>query len=138
MPIAPGFQFTPAFRVKVSPEYIGTQEFRGKLATIIQVYSDGLCRIEFDSEIEISGCQPTKATNINGWVLESVTELNLSEEELELVEEIRGAIAENDPTATDGISRNSFRIVSDHVATPTPADPHALSESESEQPKPEL
>ncbi|MEG4280913.1 DUF5906 domain-containing protein [Microcoleus sp. MON1_C1] len=75
VPIAPQIQFTPGDRVKVSPEYIGTQEFRGKLARIVEVYSGGLCRIEFDSEIEISGCQPTKATNINGLVLESVADV---------------------------------------------------------------
>jgi hypothetical protein len=68
-PIAPSLQFTIGDQAKVSPEYIGTKEFRGKLTTIIEVYSDGLCRIEFDSEIEISGCQSTKATNINGQYL---------------------------------------------------------------------
>jgi hypothetical protein len=74
-PIAPQIQLTRGERVKVSPEYIGTQEFRGKRATIIEVYGDGLCRIEFDSKIEISGCQPEKATNINGSALESVTDV---------------------------------------------------------------
>lgn len=74
-PIAPQIQFTPGDRVKVSPEYPGTKEFRGKLARIVEVYSGGLYRIEFDSEIEISGCQPEKATNINGSALESVTDV---------------------------------------------------------------
>ena len=119
VPIAPSLQFTIGDRVKVSPEYIGTQEFRGKLATIIEVYSDGLCRIEFDSEIEISGCQPKKATNINGQylVLEpAVTDSNLSEEELELVEFVRSAIAENDPATAKQVQGILKEVRSSGVA----------------------
>jgi putative DNA primase/helicase len=109
VPIAPQLKFTIGDQVKVSPEYIGTKEFRGKPAAIIDVYSNGLCRIEFDSEIEISGCQPTKVTNINGdyLVLEpAVVGSNLNENELGLVEDIRGAIEQSDPLVTDAVKKS--------------------------------
>ncbi|MEG5056034.1 MULTISPECIES: AAA family ATPase [unclassified Microcoleus] len=107
VPIAPSLQFTPGDRVKVSVQYPGTQEFRGKLATIVDVYNDGRCRIEFDSEIEISGCQPTKATSINGdyLVLESAASL-LNEDELELVEEMLLAISQSDELVTDAVKKS--------------------------------
>ena len=103
-PIAPSLQFTIGDRVKVSPEYPGAQEYIDERAIVVKVWSDGLCRIELDREISVIGGKPTKQFNLNGRYLvsESVAEL-LNEDELELVEFVRSAIAEHDPAAAKNV-----------------------------------
>ncbi|WP_293280980.1 MULTISPECIES: DUF3854 domain-containing protein [unclassified Microcoleus] len=85
-------------RVKVSAQYPGAEEYRDELATIVEVYSDGLCRIELDREISVFGGKPKKQFNLDGDYLEpAVADSNLSEEELELVERALKAIADKNP-----------------------------------------
>jgi len=102
-------------RVKVSAQYV-THEYKGERATVVKVWPDGLCRIELDREISVIGDKPTKQFNINGRYLVSEKkveptepiaqpvpplaptepEAELNEDELNLVEMIRIAIAEPD------------------------------------------
>jgi hypothetical protein len=47
-------------RVKVSAQYPGTQDYKGERATVVEVWSDGLCRIELDREISALEGKPKK------------------------------------------------------------------------------
>jgi Domain of unknown function (DUF3854)/D5 N terminal like len=99
-PIAAQLQFTLGERVKVSQEYPGAQEYRSELATVVEVWSDGLCRIELDREVTILS-KSKKQLNLDRRYLvsQSAAESNLNENELELVERALKAIADNDPAA---------------------------------------
>jgi AAA domain len=108
--IAPSLQFTIGERVKVSAQYPNSEEYKGELATIIEVWSDGLCRIELDREISVLEGKPKKQFNLDGryLVLETASpiappESDLNEDELELVEFVRLAIAKNDPAAAKDV-----------------------------------
>ena len=97
-PIAPGLQFTPGDRVKVSAQYPGAQEYKGELATVVKVWSDGECRIELDREISVLEGKPKKQFNLDGDCLESAAaDSNLNEDELELVQMVQIAVAEANP-----------------------------------------
>jgi len=93
-------------RVKVSAQY-PTHEYKGERATVVKVWSDGLCRIELDREISVKEGKPTKQFNLNGRYLvsEFAADLNLNEDELGLVEDIRGAISQSDPLVTDAVKK---------------------------------
>jgi hypothetical protein len=93
-------------RVKVSAEYV-THEYKGERATVVKVWSDGLCRIELDREISVKEGKPKKQFNLNGRYLvsESAADLNLNEEELELVNLMRFAIKHSDPLVTDAVKK---------------------------------
>lgn len=102
--IAPQLQFKRGERVKVSAQYPGAQEYRGEGATVVEVWSDGLCRIELDREVTILG-QSKKQLNLDGryLVLESAADSHLNENQLELVERALQAIANNDPAAANDV-----------------------------------
>jgi len=94
-------------RVKVSAQY-PTQEYIDERATVVKVWSDGLCRIELDREISVIEGKPKKQFNINGRYLvsESAADSNLNEEELELVNLMRFAVAQSDPLVTDAVKKS--------------------------------
>lgn len=125
-PSVPMVNWNVGDRVKVSAEYV-THEYRGERATVIKVWSDGLCRIELDREISVIEGKPKKQFNLNGRYL-VVSDLKVEptaqsvppiappepspepesiapapEPDPELVEQIvakvQKAIAENDPAA---------------------------------------
>jgi hypothetical protein len=98
-------------RVKVSAQY-PTHEYKGERATVVKVWSDGLCRIELDREISVKEGKPTKQFNLNGRYLvsEFAADLNLNEDELGLVEDIRGAISQSDPLVTDALKKVSRKL----------------------------
>jgi hypothetical protein len=105
-PSVPMVNWNVGERVKVSAQY-PTHEYKGERATVVEVWSDGLCRIELDREITVIGGKPTKQFNINGRYLvsEFAADLNLNEDELGLVEDIRGAIEQSDPLVTDAVKK---------------------------------
>jgi len=105
-PIAPRVNWNSGDRVKVSAQY-PTHEYKGERATVVKVWSDGLCRIELDREISVKEGKPTKQFNLNGRYLvsEFAVALNLNEDELGLVEDIRGAIKQSDPLVTDAVKK---------------------------------
>jgi len=104
-------------RVKVSAQY-PTQEYIDERATIVKVWSDGLCRIELDREISVLGGKPKKQFNLNGRYLvsESATDSNLNEEELELVNQMRGAIEQSDRLVTDAVKKSLAETCSKGLA----------------------
>jgi putative DNA primase/helicase len=106
--IAPRVDWNPGDRVKVSTQYPGAQEYIDERATVVKVWSDGLCRIELDREISVLEGKPTKQFNLNVRYLvsEFVADSNLNEEELELVNQMRGAIEESDPLVTDAVKKS--------------------------------
>ena len=63
--IAPRVNWNPGDRVKVSAEYPGAFEYKGERATVVEVWSDGLCRIELDGEISVLEGKPKKQFNLN-------------------------------------------------------------------------
>jgi putative DNA primase/helicase len=95
-------------RVKVSAQYPGAFEYKGERATVVKVWSDGLCRIELDREISVLEGKPKKQFNLNVRYLvsEFATDSNLNEEELELVNQMRGAISQSDPLVTDAVKKS--------------------------------
>ncbi|MEG4997847.1 DUF3854 domain-containing protein [Microcoleus sp. B4-D4] len=70
VPIAARVNWFIGDRVKVSAQYPGAQEYRGEGATVVEVWSDGLCRIELDREVVILG-QSKKQLNLDGRYLVS-------------------------------------------------------------------
>jgi hypothetical protein len=69
-PSVPMVNWNVGERVKVSAEYV-THEYKGERATVVKVWSDGLCRIELDREISVKEGKPTKQFNLNGRYLVS-------------------------------------------------------------------
>lgn len=106
-PSVPMVNWNVGERVKVSTQYPGAQEYIDERATVVKVWSDGLCRIELDREISVIGGKPTKQFNLNGRYLvsESATDSNLNEEELELVNLMRFAVTQSDPLVTDAVKK---------------------------------
>jgi hypothetical protein len=105
-PSVPMVNWNVGERVKVLAQY-PTHEYKGERATVVKVWSDGLCRIELDREISVKEGKPTKQFNLNGRYLvsEFAVDLNLNEDELGLVEDIRGAIKQSDPLVTDAVKK---------------------------------
>jgi phage/plasmid-associated DNA primase len=105
-PSVPMVNWNVGERVKVSAQY-PTQEYIDERATVVKVWSDGLCRIELDREISVKGGKPRKQFNLNGRYLvsESAADSNLNEEELELVNLMRFAIKHSDPLVTDAVKK---------------------------------
>ncbi len=104
--IAPQLQFTPGERVKVSAQYPGAQEYRGERATVVEVWRDGrqCLLVELDREVTILGKSKKQLYLDQRYlVLESTADSNLNENELELVERILQAIADNDPVAAHDV-----------------------------------
>jgi hypothetical protein len=68
----------------------------------------GRSRIELDREISVKEGKPKKQFNLNVRYLvsESAADSNLNEDELELVNEIRGAIKQSDPLVTDAVKKS--------------------------------
>jgi len=106
--IASRVNWNPGERVKVSAQYPGAFEYKGERATVVKVWSDGLCRIELDREISVLEGKPKKQFNLNGRYLvsEFATDSNLNEEELELVNQMRGAIEQSDRLVTDAVKKS--------------------------------
>ncbi|MEG3874192.1 DUF3854 domain-containing protein [Microcoleus sp. Z1_B5] len=104
-PSVPMVNWNVGERVKVSTQYPGAQEYIDERATVVKVWSDGLCRIELDREISVKEGKPKKQFNLNGRYLvsESATDSNLNEEELELVNLMRFAVTQSDPLVTDAV-----------------------------------
>jgi hypothetical protein len=104
-PSVPMVNWNVGERVKVSAQYPGAQEYIDERATVVKVWSDGLCRIELDREISVLEGKPTKQFNLNGRYLvsESATDSNLNEEELELVNLMRFAVTQSDELVTDAV-----------------------------------
>lgn len=103
-PSAPRVNWFAGDRVKVSAQYPGAEEYRGELATIVEVYSDGLCRIELDREISVFGGKPKKQFNLDGDYLEpAVANSNLKEDELKLAERALQAIADKNPANANDV-----------------------------------
>jgi hypothetical protein len=107
-PIASRVNWNPGDQVKASAQYPGAFEYKGERATVVKVRSDGLCRIELDREISVLEGKPKKQFNLNVRYLvsEFAADSNLNEEELELVNEIRGAIKQSDPLVTDAVKKS--------------------------------
>ncbi|HEY9821434.1 MAG TPA: DUF3854 domain-containing protein [Candidatus Sericytochromatia bacterium] len=107
-PSVPMVNWNVGSRVKVSTQYAGAHEYKGERATVVKVWSDGLCRIELDREISVIGGKPTKQFNLNGRYLvsESATDSNLNEEELELVNLMRFAVTQSDPLVTNAVKKS--------------------------------
>jgi hypothetical protein len=105
-PSVPMVNWNVGERVKVSAQYV-THEYKGERATVVKVWSDGLCRIELDREISVKEGKPKKQFNLNGRYLvsESAADLNLNEEELELVNLMRFAVTQSDPLVTDAVKK---------------------------------
>ena len=61
-----GTEFAPGDLVKISPDYNGTQQFRGLTASFVEKYGNGMCQIEFDRPIEIPNGNPRQKTKIDG------------------------------------------------------------------------
>jgi hypothetical protein len=68
----------------------------------------GRSRIELDREISALEGKPKKQFNLNVRYLvsESAADSNLNEEELELVNQMRGAISQSDPLVTDAVKKS--------------------------------
>ncbi|MEG3960327.1 DUF3854 domain-containing protein, partial [Microcoleus sp. herbarium2] len=105
-PSVPTVNWNVGERVKVSVQY-PTQEYIDERATVVKVWSDGLCRIELDREISVKEGKPTKQFNLNGRYLvsESAADSNLNGEELDLVNLMRFAISQSGPLVTDTVKK---------------------------------
>src|SRR4028118_1633788 len=68
----------------------------------------GRSRIELDREISALEGKPKKqfTLNVRYLVSESAADSNLNEEELELVNQMRGAISQSDPLVTDVVKKS--------------------------------
>ena len=68
----------------------------------------GRSRIELDREISALEGKPKKQFNLNVRYLvsESAADSNLNKEELELVNQMRGAISQSDPLVTDVVKKS--------------------------------